>query len=183
MNNQSANHFIRFLETHFSHVKSLVIFCLTAAIFYLFVQYFRGLDIYGYYVGALTSASSNVLSTIRLEHTLAQAFLLEHKDMIVTDIVNVRLAVDKDYDGLIPLALVCAAMLAWPTRAVAKMGYFLLAIIVMLPMAVLRIVCDVSADQYFPLHYEILHFYLNPTLLIFMPILLLFIAITKHTGR
>lgn len=169
-----------FLLKIFQHnwhlLKFVVIYFLLLGVLYLLLGSFRDLPIYLDYLGAITNGVSWLLNIIGVDHSLQRAYAPEHNDMIVTDIVNVRLVIGQNYDGLYPILLLLPAILAWPGAALTKAVYVGLSAIAMLVLNVARIATSISFDQHFPLNFELVHFYIAPLVLVFIPVLLLFLG-------
>ena len=166
---------VRLMREQWHLVKLLATYAILAAVLYYLFNQFRSMPIYQDYLGALARAASSIVNFLGIDHTLQRAFLLENDDMIVTDVVNNRLVIDRHYDGFYPIILLIPAILVWGKKFVAKAIYLVFTIAAFVGLAAVRIAADVAVDQHFPLSYELAHWYLTPVFVVFIPVLLLFL--------
>lgn len=156
-------------------LKTLVLAAFLGAGLYWLILEFRAVELYESYLAKLTQLSSALVSIAGIDHGLQQAFLINHYDAILTDTVGVKVIVNSDYDGLVPLAMLLALVIAWPGAWVRKAPFLLLATTVLLGFAAMRIAAEVFCDQHFPLIYDSLHLLVIPSATILFPMLIIFL--------
>lgn len=184
--NQEQPMILQLVQDNWDFIKRLAFYLIIAGILYWLAKEFRGTVAYQHFIALLTQGTSWIIDLIGIDHTLQRAFLREGNgnDMVVTDVINNRLVVDRDYDGFYPLIMLLPALIVWPGVTLGKKLFFILASSVFLMLCtLLRIVTTVAVDHYLPLHYDLAHFYVTPILLIFLPILLCFLYWVRIAGR
>lgn len=140
-------------------------------------------NVYQNYLSTVTQLTSKGLEAIGIDHKLERAFALNHQDLIVTELVNVRMLIDSNIDGVFPALLLCAAILAWGKTSVRKALYIVICLVILFFSNIARAIIAVAVDQHFPLYFNICHYFLAPVILIFLPTLLLFVKWVNITSK
>lgn len=164
---------LNLLNDHWSLVKKIILILFLCLMFWLLLQAIRQMPIYEVHLANITTLTSAALNVIGIEHQLQRAFALAQNDMIATDIVNVRLVIGEAFDGIFPMICLAGVVLAVGRRWVLKIPYLMAGVCALYACNVFRAVTNVTVDQYFPLYFDTVNYFIAPVLLIFLPLLLL----------
>ena len=177
---------LNLLNDHWSLVKTFTLILFVCLIFWLLLQAIREMPIYEVHLAKITTLTSAVLNVIGIEHELQRAFAVAHNDMIATDIVNIRLVIGEAFDGIFPMICFVAVVLVLGRRWALKTAYLMVGVFTLYVCNVFRATLQVALDQYFPLYFDAVNYFIAPVLLIFLPLLLLlygWIVLSNRLGN
>ena len=184
MQPKDKNSTLDFITSNFG-VASFLTKTVLLAIALVFVYHFLWIEssAYNYYMKSLTLYSSDLLKFTGVEHELQKYLATQYSDMIAIPRTHVRILVSKEFDGLISLAIMVAAIVNWPGNWVARLMVLTAGCGLVILSAICRIAITTGIDHYAPLSYTLFAEWLIPiTTLFFIPFLI-FLFWVKVSGR
>ena len=155
---------------------TIIRFFIAAIIFaglYLLIDFFRQQTSYLEYIDTLTRWASTMLAWMGVAHEARDVTGFGFLNQIVTDVIEVYLKIDRNYDGLVSMALLISVLASLRGRLIWKLIYIPICTAIMVVMNALLIAVTVAFEQHYPLYQFELQEFVAPLITIFIPMLLL----------